>query len=49
MGLSIGKLAIIALVIVILFNAKNIPRLMSDLGKGIAHLRREAGDIPKAQ
>lgn len=39
MGLSIWQLLIILLIVVLLFGAGKIPRLMGDVGKGIRSFR----------
>lgn len=39
MSLSFGKLVLIFLIVMLLFGANRIPRLMGDLGKGIRALR----------
>ena len=39
MGLSIWQLLIILLIVVVLFGAGRIPRLMGDVGKGIRSFR----------
>ena len=39
MGLSIWQLLVILLIVVLLFGANRIPRLMGDLGKGIRSFR----------
>ena len=39
MGLSIWQLLIILLIVVLLFGANRIPRLMGDVGKGIRSFR----------
>lgn len=37
---GIGQLLIIALIILVLFGAGRIPRLMSDIGKGITSFKK---------
>lgn len=39
MGLGVWQLALIVLVILILFGAGRLPRVMGDLGKGIRSLK----------
>jgi sec-independent protein translocase protein TatA len=39
MSLSFGKLILIFLIVLLLFGAGRIPRLMADLGKGMRALR----------
>lgn len=44
MSLSFGKLVLIFLIVLFLFGANRIPRLMGDLGKGIRSLREGLKD-----
>lgn len=39
MSLSFGKLVLILLIVLLVFGAGRIPRLMGDLGKGMRALR----------
>lgn len=41
MGLSLGHLLLVLIIVLVLFGAGRIPRVMSDLGKGIRNLREE--------
>lgn len=40
MGISLGHLLIVVLVILLLFGAGRLPRLMEDLGKGINSFKK---------
>lgn len=40
MMLTAGKIALIGLIVLLLFKAKELPRILTDLGKGIAGLRQ---------
>jgi sec-independent protein translocase protein TatA len=44
MSLSFGKLVIILFIVVLLFGAGRIPRLMGDVGKGLRALRNGLKD-----
>lgn len=40
MMLTVGKIVIIALIIVVLFKGKDFPRILTELGKGVAGLKK---------
>jgi len=44
MGIGIGQLLVILLIILLLFGAGKIPKLMQDFGKGIKALKNELDD-----
>jgi sec-independent protein translocase protein TatA len=39
MGLSMGHLLIILLIVLLVFGAGRLPKVMGDLGKGLKHFR----------
>jgi sec-independent protein translocase protein TatA len=43
MSLSFGHILLLLIVILILFGAGKLPKVMGDLGKGIKNLRDELG------
>ena len=43
MSLSFGHILLVLIVILILFGAGKLPKVMGDLGKGIRNLREELG------
>jgi sec-independent protein translocase protein TatA len=47
MSLGFGELIIILLIVVLLFGAGRIPRLMGDVGKGLRALRDGLKDEPR--
>jgi sec-independent protein translocase protein TatA len=51
MGIGIWKLVLIVLVILIVFGAGKLPRVMGDIGKGIRSLKDglKEDDVPPAQ
>lgn len=52
MGLSIGHILIVLVVVLILFGAGRLPKVMGDLGKGIRNFKdglRDDEDAPKAR
>ena len=49
MGISLTQLLIIFFVILILFGAGKLPRVMSDLGKGLKSFRDELKDDKKKE
>lgn len=50
MGLSVGHLALILLIVLLVFGAGKLPRVMGDMGKGIRSLREGLkGDEEKAE
>lgn len=48
MGISIWQIAIIVLIVVLLFGAGKIPRLMGDVAKGINSFKKGLKDEDKA-
>lgn len=42
--LSFSHLALVLIIVVILFGAGKLPKVMGDIGKGIRNLRDELGD-----
>lgn len=40
MGISMGHILVVILVILVLFGAGRIPRLMEDIGKGISSFKK---------
>lgn len=49
MGLSIGHLVIVLLLVLVLFGAGKLPRVMGDLGKGIRNMREGMGSDESKQ
>lgn len=41
MNLGMGELLLIVLVVLVIFGAGKLPRVMGDLGKGMRNLRQE--------
>ncbi len=39
MSLSIGKLLLILLIVLLIFGAAKLPRIMGDIGKGVRNLK----------
>lgn len=48
MGGRFGELIVILLIVLVLFGAGKIPRIMADIGKGLRAFRRglDDGDVP---
>lgn len=46
MGISLTQLLVILLVVLILFGAGKLPKVMGDLGKGIKNFRDELKNKP---
>lgn len=44
MGLSLPHLIILLLIVLLVFGAGKLPKIMSDIGKGIKNLRDELDD-----
>ena len=44
MGISFAHLVVLLVIIFILFGAGKLPKVMSDLGKGIKNLKKELED-----
>ena len=42
--LSFGHMVVVLLIVVLLFGAGKLPKVMGDIGKGIKNLRDELGD-----
>lgn len=49
MGISFWQIAIIVLVVVLLFGAGKIPRLMKDLGSGVTAFKKGLKDSDKEE
>ena len=43
MGLSLGHILLVLVVVLILFGAGKLPKVMGDFGKGIRNMRDELG------
>lgn len=49
MGVGMGQLIVILLIILLLFGAGRIPRVMGDIGKGIRALRDSLNEDDKTK
>ncbi|MFZ1082600.1 MAG: twin-arginine translocase TatA/TatE family subunit [Candidatus Kryptoniota bacterium] len=45
--LSVGKIILIALVLIIFFGAKKIPDFAQSIGKGIKEFKKAVKDVPE--